>query len=425
MMLPPRPEAYMRGRQARVVRKAPSRWIASSFFHSANGNSSSGWTIWMPALLTRMSTPPNASATAAMPASTAASLVTSIATLIAWTPRLRSSPATASAASLLRSAIATFAPAWLYASAMALPIPLAAPVTTATLSLSFIGSPFPGGAQAAARAPEKGPATRGLRGAGTLRLLRHPGTDQRDVDAAVGLKARDDFRALRARAVAGARHRLVLALARGLHALRGDADPDQIGLHRFRALFRKALVVLARADAVGVPDRLDRLGVDALDPRREIVQRRAARGPQRRLAEVEQHVGVEAQLLEHDGRRHGRRSRRGDDRRRLDRRCDGHGHELLIAAFGPRRRRRSKAGVPAQTVGAQRNVAAGVAEVAGFRDRGLRADGLLRDRVAREDEGERHSRGEPGGLLRDHGGHGVLVSMCSALPGFGLPAKAE
>ena len=53
---------------ALVVRKAPSRWMASIFFHSANGNSSSGWTIWMPALLTRMSTPPQAATTSATPA---------------------------------------------------------------------------------------------------------------------------------------------------------------------------------------------------------------------------------------------------------------------------------------------------------------------------------------------------------------------
>ena len=53
-----------------VVRNAPSRWMASIFFQSAKVNSSSGCTIWMPALLTRMSTPPKASTTAATPALT-------------------------------------------------------------------------------------------------------------------------------------------------------------------------------------------------------------------------------------------------------------------------------------------------------------------------------------------------------------------
>ena len=42
-------------RQALVVRKAPSRWMASSFFQSANGKSTSGLTIWMPAFLTSTS----------------------------------------------------------------------------------------------------------------------------------------------------------------------------------------------------------------------------------------------------------------------------------------------------------------------------------------------------------------------------------
>ena len=86
MMLPPLPAAYMCGRQALVVRKAPSRWMASIFFHSAKGNSSIGCTIWMPALLTRMSTPPQAATTAATPALTASSLATSMATPIAWPP---------------------------------------------------------------------------------------------------------------------------------------------------------------------------------------------------------------------------------------------------------------------------------------------------------------------------------------------------
>src|SRR5579859_3711350 len=137
-MLPPRPARYMCGRQALVVRKAPSRWIASIFFHSAKGNASIGWTIWMPALLTRMSTPPNSATTAAIPSLTAFSLLTSIATPIAAPLALRISPAVASAASSLRSAIATLAPSRAKRMAISLPMPLAAPVMMATLSLSFM-----------------------------------------------------------------------------------------------------------------------------------------------------------------------------------------------------------------------------------------------------------------------------------------------
>src|SRR6267143_1342348 len=85
-MIEPDAAAYMYLRHALVVRNAPSRWTASTVFHSASGNDSTRWTDWMPALLTRMSTPPNASATAATPASTARSSVTSIATPSACPP---------------------------------------------------------------------------------------------------------------------------------------------------------------------------------------------------------------------------------------------------------------------------------------------------------------------------------------------------
>jgi hypothetical protein len=36
---------YIWRNAARVVRKAPSRWIANSFFHLANSNSTSAGTI--------------------------------------------------------------------------------------------------------------------------------------------------------------------------------------------------------------------------------------------------------------------------------------------------------------------------------------------------------------------------------------------
>src|SRR5215467_4083331 len=93
MMLPPEPCLYIRCSTARVVRNAPSRWMLKSFFQSANLNSSSGATIWMPALLTSTSTFPNCSTVRATPASTCCSFVTSMTTPIA----LRASPSSAAA----------------------------------------------------------------------------------------------------------------------------------------------------------------------------------------------------------------------------------------------------------------------------------------------------------------------------------------
>src|SRR5580658_2894116 len=135
MMLPLRCRYIWRS-AARVVRNAPSRWMARSRFHSANGSSSSGATIWMPALLTSTSIRPKTEIAAAMPDSTSDSLVTSIATAMTRSPELSSSSAAARAAVKLRSAITTQAPASAKVRAISLPIPLAAPVTTAVLSLS-------------------------------------------------------------------------------------------------------------------------------------------------------------------------------------------------------------------------------------------------------------------------------------------------
>src|ERR1700674_2659730 len=135
MTEPPRPEAYMCLRQALVVRNAPSRWMASIFFQSAKANCSTGLTIWMPALLTRTSTPPKVSTVLCTAISTCSSSVTSTATPIASAPALLSSAAVDLAASRFRSAIAILAPSRANTSAISLPMPLAAPVTKATLSL--------------------------------------------------------------------------------------------------------------------------------------------------------------------------------------------------------------------------------------------------------------------------------------------------
>ena len=81
-----------------------------------------------------MSIPPNRAATAAIPVSTWSSSVTSMATPKARWPLGSNSRAVALAASMLRSAMATLVPLARNSLAMSLPMPLAAPVITATLS---------------------------------------------------------------------------------------------------------------------------------------------------------------------------------------------------------------------------------------------------------------------------------------------------
>src|SRR6185312_14877848 len=92
----------------------------------------------MPALETRMSTLPRSLTVFATPASTCSSFVTSISTAVAFTPRARISAAAASAAAWLMSAMAMWQPLSAYTSAMRLPMPLAAPVTSATLFFTLM-----------------------------------------------------------------------------------------------------------------------------------------------------------------------------------------------------------------------------------------------------------------------------------------------
>src|SRR6266436_8117697 len=92
----------------------------------------------MPALLTSTSIRSKAETAAAMPDSTSASSVTSMAMAMTRSPEWSSSSAAARAAAKLRSAITTLAPAPAKVRAISWPMPLAAPVTRATLSLRCI-----------------------------------------------------------------------------------------------------------------------------------------------------------------------------------------------------------------------------------------------------------------------------------------------
>src|SRR4051794_21040334 len=141
MMLPERAR-YIWRRQARVVRNAPSRWIAIMRLQSDNGKSTSGLTIWIPALLTRTSIRRYLIKVFSTASSTDASLTTSMITGNAW-PSSPSSRAVACAASKLRSAIIAVPPALMKRAATSFPIPLAAPVMSATFpAKSGIGGSF-------------------------------------------------------------------------------------------------------------------------------------------------------------------------------------------------------------------------------------------------------------------------------------------
>ena len=59
-MIRPHLRAFMPGSAARMVWNAEERLMARIWSHFSIGNSSTGATCWMPALLTRMSIPPNA-----------------------------------------------------------------------------------------------------------------------------------------------------------------------------------------------------------------------------------------------------------------------------------------------------------------------------------------------------------------------------
>src|SRR5512134_605040 len=134
-----------------------------------------------------------------------------------------------------------------------------------------------------------------------------------DLDAAV-------LRAALARLIVG--DRLLLAFALGVDAVALNTFGHEVGLHRFGAPHRQALVVLVGADPVGVPNSDHHFEVDAAHLVRDVVELRLAFRLDHRLVEVEKHVRGERNLL---GNRLGLlglgfrllRSRRGRRRRRL------------------------------------------------------------------------------------------------------------
>src|SRR5262245_49556144 len=127
---------FMMFSASRQQRKAPVRLVSITFCQRLSGISSVGMPSVMPALLTRMSSRACRSTAALNRATTSASTVMSVGTASTAPPSCAISPATASSAARSRAAITTLAPSMAKARAMALPMPLLAPVTMATRSCS-------------------------------------------------------------------------------------------------------------------------------------------------------------------------------------------------------------------------------------------------------------------------------------------------
>jgi hypothetical protein len=135
-MLMMRPQFFwrMEGMARRVVWKAEVRLMAMMASQRSGGKPSIGDTCWMPALLTRMSTPPNFSAAKAIMASISAGLLMSAPWYSARTPWAviwARGPSWSP-----KPFITMLAPCLASSMAMPRPMPLVEPVTRAVLPLS-------------------------------------------------------------------------------------------------------------------------------------------------------------------------------------------------------------------------------------------------------------------------------------------------
>ena len=120
------------GRKARIPWMTPHRLTPSTHFHAESGpNHGSAW-LPTPALLQTTCTAPKRSTAAAARALTATSSLTSVGTASVLAPRPAILSEAACSAGCSTSASTTSSPARANRSASASPIPLAAPVTTAT-----------------------------------------------------------------------------------------------------------------------------------------------------------------------------------------------------------------------------------------------------------------------------------------------------
>src|SRR5215470_6538508 len=138
LTMEPPPAARIAGTACFMPRKTPLAFTFRSV-SQADVLSVSGSNVpLMPALLTRMSSLPNADTVVLTAASQSGSLVTSSFTNRAWPPAAAILSATCRASSSSTSATTTFAPSRAKIVASLCPIPLAPPVTIATFPASLI-----------------------------------------------------------------------------------------------------------------------------------------------------------------------------------------------------------------------------------------------------------------------------------------------
>src|SRR5215213_7911752 len=137
----PRPRSSIPGKTARHIRYIPRRLMFSTSSHAASSTSRKLPLVITPALLKRMSTPPNISRARRSAPCAVFRLATSPAYVTALSCVTGNSLAVSSSRSPSRSTSTRRAPCSAKTAAVPAPIPEAAPVMIATLPWSFISAP--------------------------------------------------------------------------------------------------------------------------------------------------------------------------------------------------------------------------------------------------------------------------------------------
>src|SRR5215203_4062249 len=137
----PRPRSSIPGKTARHIRYIPRRLMFRTSSHAASSTSRKSPLVITPALLKRMSTPPNIFLARRSAPCAVSRSATSPAYVTALSCVTGSSLAVSSSRSPSRSTSTSRAPCSAKTAAVPAPIPDAAPVMIATLSWSFISTP--------------------------------------------------------------------------------------------------------------------------------------------------------------------------------------------------------------------------------------------------------------------------------------------